>query len=61
MNTVKALKKLKAMAQIRDLNSLLFIYCTTERMGEHHKTITSLYPGVHRQTGTKMFSVSDEK
>jgi len=24
----------------------------------HHKTVISCYPGVHRQTGTKMFSVS---
>ena len=26
----------------------------------HHKTITSLYPGVRRQTVTKTFSVGDE-
>ena len=33
----------------------------TGRPRAHHKTIISPYPGVHRQTGTEMFSVGDEK
>ena len=34
----------------------IYIVLPTGRLREHHKTIISLYPGVHRQTVTKMFS-----
>ena len=33
----------------------------TERPRTHHKAIISLYPGVWRQTGTKMLPVGDKK
>ena len=55
------LTKLKVYRIVNNCNWGICIAPPTKRLRAHRRAIISLYPGVHRQTGTKMSSADDEK
>jgi len=55
------LTKLKVYRIVNNCNWCICIALPTKRLRAHRRAIISLYPGVHRQTGTKMSSADDKK